>query len=62
MSERIECLLGERFQSVEIEEDPDQEPGDYMAYRITIRTDQRTLTIRGCHDMGPELTETPASE
>lgn len=43
--------------SVEIRTDPDS--CDYMAYRIIITTDKRTLTIRGCHDQGPEMTEEP---
>lgn len=57
MNELLNGMIGETLESIEIVEDPDQEPGDYMAYRITIKTSQRTLVIKGCHDMGPELTD-----
>lgn len=48
-----ECLA-----SVAIDQDTDSE--EYGSYCITITTSLRTITIKGCHDIGPEFEVTPA--
>lgn len=53
MNDPIIGIRGEQLEWIEVGDDP--ESAEHCAYRITIKTSDRIFTIRGCHDMGPEL-------
>lgn len=59
MIERIEELNGLRISAIEIRTDDDArpEPGEWhMAYEIIVKTELGFVSIRGCHDIGPQAT------
>lgn len=53
MIEKYE-FVGLDLWSLTLEDDPDSR--EHMAYKITIETDRGLITIRGCHDGGPDFT------